>query len=178
MESERVQMANSVLHDLSLLNGIEQWHSVDDIVVGGSSHSSLSEGDAGSIVFSGTICCDRGSGYASIRSITNLFDLSRYPGITIKVKGDARRYKLSLRCATDFEGIAYRVGFQTRKGLEQTIRFRWDAFLPTYQDRVLAAAPPLDPSEIRSVGLVVSSQESGSFRLEILQIDVNTKRLL
>lgn len=170
-------MANRVLHDLSLLNAIEQWHSVDDVVIGGSSRSRLSAGETGSIVFSGTICSDRGSGYASIRSTTNLFDLSRYPGITIKVKGDARRYKLSLRCATDFEGIAYRVGFETRKGVEQTIRFRWDAFVPTYRDRVLATAHPLDPSEIRSVGLVVSSQESGSFRLEILEIDVNSSRV-
>ncbi|WP_303720872.1 CIA30 family protein [Malonomonas rubra] len=171
-------MGNRVLHDLSLLNELKQWHSVDDVVVGGNSHSSLSEGETGSIVFSGTICCDRAGGYASIRSATNLFDLSRYPGIAIKVKGDARRYKLSLRCATDFEGIAYRVAFQTRKEVEQTIRFRWDTFVPTYQDRVLATAPPLDPSEIRSVGLVVSSQESGSFRLEILHIDVNDKRLM
>lgn len=170
-------MANKVLHDLSLLKEIDQWHSVDDIVVGGSSHSCLSLGDTGSIIFSGTICCDRGSGYASIRSSTNLFDLSHYPGITIKVKGDSRRYKLSLRCATDFEGIAYRVGFQTRKGVEQTIRLGWDTFVPTYRDRVLAAAHPLNPSEIRSVGVVVSSQESGSFCLEILQIDVHSGHL-
>jgi len=167
-------MANSILRDLSLLQDVEQWRSVDDLIMGGSSRSQLSVGEAGGIVFAGTICCDGSSGYASIRSSTNLFDLNRYSGLTLKVKGDGRRYKLALRCATDFEGISYRVGFQTGKGLEQTIRFKWDVFVPTYHDRVLPTAPLLDPSEIRSVGFVVVGKQSGSFQLEILQVEVNS----
>ena len=171
-------MANAVLHDLSILQRLDQWQSIDDLVVGGSSRSCLSLSESGGIVFAGTICCDSGRGYASIRSSTNLFDLHYFDGLTLRVKGDGRRYKLALRCATAFEGISYRVGFQTGKGVEQTIRFNWDVFVPTYHDQVLPAAAPLDPSEIRSVGFVVVGKESGSFHLEILQIDVNGIRNL
>ena len=167
-------MANTVLHDLTLLKGIEQWRSIDDLVIGGSSQSRLSMGETGGIIFAGTICCDGRSGYASIRSSTNLFNLSQYSGLTLKVKGDARRYKLSLRCATDFEGISYRVGFNTGNGVEQTIHLNWDVFVPTYHDRILAAPASLDPSQIRSVGFVVAGKQSGSFRLEILSIEATS----
>lgn len=170
-------MANTVLHDLSLLKEINQWRSVDDLVMGGSSQSRLSLGESGAIVFAGTICCDRGSGYASIRSSTNLFDLSQYSGLTLKVKGDGRRYKLSLRCITDFEGISYRVGFHTGKNVEQTIHLSWNVFVPTYHDRILAAPASLDPAEIRSVGFVVAGKQSGSFQLEILQLEAMTRKL-
>ncbi len=168
-------MASKVLRDLSPLKEINQWRSVDDLPVGGRSRSHLSLGDSGGIVFSGTICCDRGSGYASIRSNTHLFDLSEYSGLTLKVKGDARRYKLSLRCATDFDGIAYRVSFQTEQDVEQTIHLRWDVFVPTYNDKILAAPSPLNPSEIRSIGFVVAGNETGTFHLEILGIEATTR---
>jgi len=164
-------VANRVLHDLSLLEVVEQWRSVDDVAVGGRSRSQLEQILPGGITFSGTICCDGGEGYASIRSSTNLFDLSQYSGITLRVKGDGRRYKLSLRCATDFEGISYRVGFQTGKGVEQTIHLRWNVFVPTYHGRVLAAPADLDPSQIRSVGFVVADHKSGSFKLEIQRLE-------
>jgi len=170
-------MANTVMHDLSILQRLDQWRSIDDLAMGGSSRSRLTLSETGGIIFAGTICCDGGSGYASIRSSTNLFDLHHSSGLTLKVKGDGRRYKLALRCASDFEGISYRVGFQTGRGVEQLIRFNWDVFVPTYHDQVLPAAVPLDPSEIRSVGFVVVGKESGSFHLELLQIDVNVGRI-
>lgn len=168
-------MANKVLYDLSLLEDIKRWRSIDDLVMGGKSRSRLTLSDCGGILFSGTLCCDAGSGFASIRSETNLFDLSRYSGLAIKIKGDGRRYKLSLRCATDFDGIAYKVAFQTRVGIEQTIRVKWDVFVANYHGRILAAAPILDPAEIRSVGFIVADKQSGSFQLEILNITAFTR---
>lgn len=163
-------MASKVMSDLSLLQEIGQWQTIDDVVMGGKSRSRLCLNDTGEINFTGTLCCDEGSGFASIRSNTNLFDLSQYSGLTIKVKGDGRRYKLSLRGATDFDGIAYQVAFQTKQAVEQMIRFKWDIFVPTYHGRILASAPALNPSEIRSFGFVVADKQSGSFQLEILQI--------
>lgn len=170
-------MARKVLFDLSLLKEIDQWQSIDDVVMGGKSRSHLQRGETGGILFTGTLCCDAGSGFASIRSNTNLFDLSQYAGVTLRVKGDGRRYKLLLRCATDFDGISYQVAFQTRVAIEQTIHFKWDIFVPSYHGRILASAAPLNPSEIRGVGFVVAEKQSGAFQLEILRIDANAGRL-
>lgn len=170
-------MTDNERYDLSILNDIDQWQSVDDLVMGGKSRSRLSLGATGGIVFAGTLCNDEGSGFASIRSNTHHFDLSQYAGLMLRLKGDGRRYKVSLRCAADFDGISYQVTFPTSNATVQTIPFSWDVFIPSYHGRVLASAPALDPAEIRSLGFIVADGQAGSFQLEIYRIEVQTGRL-
>jgi NADH dehydrogenase [ubiquinone] 1 alpha subcomplex assembly factor 1 len=49
-------------------------------------------------------------------------------------------------------------------------RLAFSDFIPTFRGRVLANVPPLRPANIRSVGLLISDQQAGPFKLEVAWI--------
>lgn len=164
-------MENRILFDFSSAGSIDSWRNIDDVVMGGQSRSQLSWNEEGSMVFAGTLCSDPGSGFASIRSNPDRFDLGQYRGLALQVKGDGLRYKLSLRCEAALDAIAYQASFATEADTDQTLLLPWSAFVASYHGRLLETAPALDPGQIRSFGFVVANKQSGPFRLEIIRLE-------
>lgn len=48
-------------------------------------------------------------------------DLSAYDGVSLRVKGDGRRYKLIIRTSSDWDTIGYTASFDTENGQWQTV---------------------------------------------------------
>jgi hypothetical protein len=164
-------MPDSIMFDFTAPDVVAQWRSIDDLVMGGKSRSRLSWSDEGRMVFAGTLCGEPGSGFASIRSDAGRFDLDGYRGLMVRVKGDGRRYKLSLRCDADVDAIVYQSAFDTVADRRQTIRLPWSSFVASHHGRVIDSAPALNPARIRSFGFVVADKQVGAFRLEIAGIE-------
>lgn len=169
-------MSNKILFDFASSESIEQWRSIDDVVMGGKSQSELSWNEEGYMVFAGTLCNDPGSGFASIRSDSDRFDLSQYRGIALEVKGDGHRYKLSLRCEAALDATAYQASFVTEADTVQTILLPWSAFVASYHGRLLESAPALNPDQIKSFGFVVADKQAGLFRLEIARLEAAVEK--
>jgi hypothetical protein len=64
----------------------------------------------------------------------------------------------------------YQASFTTKSGQWEQHRLPLKEFLPSYRGRVLHGQPPLDPAQMHSIGLLISDQQEGSFRLEIAWI--------
>jgi len=144
-----------------------RWHSIDDVVMGGQSHSAMLAGER-SGVFAGTVSLARGGGFASVRRSEQRLDLSSCSVIEIRLRGDGKRYKLNLRVAGEYDGLVYQAPFETEADTWQTARLPFHAFTPRFRGRPVEGT--LDRRRVSSVGLLISDHQEGAFRLELLSI--------
>jgi monofunctional biosynthetic peptidoglycan transglycosylase len=144
-----------------------EWYVINDGVMGGVSQSDIRRTDQGTGVFAGVLSLENNGGFASVRVVVGLQDLSTYAGLEFRVRGDGRAYQLRLRTNDGFDGIAYRAHFETLDGEWTTKRIPFDEFLPTFRGRTLRDAPPLDTSRIRQLSFMLADKKPGPFSLEI-----------
>jgi len=148
----------------------EHWQSIDDVVMGGRSHSRFGFEQPDTLVFSGEVSLDRGGGFASVRRQPADLGLEGARGLLLRLAGDGRRYKLSLRCDASLDGIAWQAAFETTAGSRQEIRLPLSIFYPTYHGSPRPQAGPLDPSRVVSIGFVIGEKQSGPFCLRVASI--------
>lgn len=144
------------------------WPSIDDVVMGGVSQSSMSivEGVA---VFSGVVSFENNGGFASVRSRPQARDLSRFRALVLTVRGDGKRYGFRLRTTATFDGVSYQATLVPPTGEWLEVKLPFDEFEPVFRGRKVADHPPLDPAEIRTFGVIIARQE-GPFRLDVASI--------
>ena len=144
-----------------------RWNIVNDGVMGGLSTSDLEPSGDGTGLFSGFVSLENNGGFASTRATFQSLDLSPYEGITLRVRGDGRRYQLRFRLDGSFDGVAYRAGFETRPGMWLEIDLPFERFQPTFRGRIPQEAGPLDPARIRQMSFLIGDKKQGPFSLEI-----------
>lgn len=140
--------------------------------MGGVSTSLLTFNLAGHAIFEGLVSFENGGGFASVR--TSLLQLGG-PGAvaySLTAWGDGRTYKLNLRTDAGFDGVNYQAIFTPTPGQWSQIILPITEFLPTYRGRVVQGAPALRPELVTQVGLMISDQQAGPFRLLVKSIAV------
>lgn len=138
------------------------WGAVDDVVMGGVSQSSLQVIE-GMALFAGSVSTANSGGFASIRTrnLEKPVDLSGYEGIQLRVRGDGKRYKLFLRTQNTWDSLAYGISFDTEASQWLTLRLPFAEMIPVFRAQRVEDAPPLDPSQIRAIQLMLSKFEFG-----------------
>ena len=160
-----------LLFDFSTEHTIDAWVPINDVVMGGVSSSRLEATGNDTAAFTGLVSLENNGGFASVRSRPGKHDLRGYSGLELRIRGDARRYKINLKTDLRADGVLYRAVFETREDEWQTLRLPFGEFLPTLRGRSVREAPPLDLSCVNSVGLMISDRQAGPFRLEIARIE-------
>jgi monofunctional biosynthetic peptidoglycan transglycosylase len=159
-----------LLYDFSDPDAAAGWTAINDVVMGGVSSGGMQTTEDGTVVFEGRVSLENNGGFASIRSRSQGWDLSAYSGIVMRFRGDGRHYKLNLKTDSSFDGIMYRLPFETREGEWQMLRFPFAEFEASFRGRPVPEAPPLDPARIASIGVLISDKQAGPFHLEIARI--------
>jgi NADH dehydrogenase [ubiquinone] 1 alpha subcomplex assembly factor 1 len=155
-----------VIHEFNEPDVAQRWQVVNDTVMGGRSSSTV-EVAGGVMVFSGTVSLEKRGGFASVGTAPEHHDLSGHDGVAIRVRGDGKRYALTLRTDAFLEGVLYQQPFETRAGEPMVFKLPFVDFVPTYHGQRLAGAPALSPAKITSLGLLIADQQEGEFRLEV-----------
>jgi NADH dehydrogenase [ubiquinone] 1 alpha subcomplex assembly factor 1 len=88
------------------------WKIVNDDVMGGVSKSRFQVLKAGGAVFSGVVSLENNGGFASVRSSPVQGNLSGTDAFLVRVRGDGRRYKFSVRTESNFNAPHYQLGFK------------------------------------------------------------------
>jgi hypothetical protein len=153
--------------DFAAPDAHEKWETVNDVVMGGLSESSLKITEKNTALFKGTVSMENYGGFSSMRSHPGEFDLSGYLGLIVKVNGDGKDYRLRLRTDDGHDGIAYQAHFVTEKNKWVTVRLPFDTFIPVFRGRVVDDAPDFDVSRVRRIGFMIADKQEGPFRLEI-----------
>lgn len=143
------------------------WLVTNDDVMGGISTSEMRVSTNGTLVFAGTVSLENNGGFASVRSVPALCDLTGCDAFLLRVRGDGRRYKFTVRTERRLDSAIYQAEFMTKAGEWEEHRLAFKELVPTFRGRVLSGRPPLDPAKIASVGFLIADKQSGPFRLEI-----------
>ncbi|MHC1769117.1 MAG: CIA30 family protein [Verrucomicrobiia bacterium] len=161
---------NRLLLTLGELAAPSKWEVINDSVMGGISTSQMGGGKDGTLVFAGTVSLENNGGFASVRSLSTVRDLTGCDAFILRVRGDGRRYKFTVRTERSLDRAIYQAAFMTKEGEWQEHRLALKDFVPTFRGRVLLGEPPLDPAKAAAVGFLISDQQAGPFRLEIAWI--------
>ncbi len=143
------------------------WEAVDDRIMGGCSQSHPEYIDNVGLHFSGKVSLENSGGFASIRSTPGNYDLARYSGLKLRLRGDGKSYKLSLRTDLFFDGVSYQITFTTIKDSWQEITLPFTAFISTHHGIKLFTVAPMDLTSIKSFGLFIADRQEGPFQLDI-----------
>lgn len=146
---------------------VADWSPIDDVVMGGVSHSRLRHDPAGHAVFEGIVSLDNNGGFASVRCRPADLAAPGATGWTLEVRGDGRRYKFNLRTDDAFDGVNHQAVFDPPAGAWTTIRLPLAAFRATFRGRPVSDVPPLDPARVRQMGLMIADRQAGPFALAI-----------
>jgi monofunctional biosynthetic peptidoglycan transglycosylase len=149
--------------------GAVRWHDLSDPVMGGVSHGELVV-VSGVGIFRGVVSLEHDGGFASVRSTAGRYDLSGYAGLSVRVRGDGKRYGLRLRTDESFDGVNYQIDLDPGAGEWRDLELPFAGFRPVHRGRLVAGHPPLDPAAITTFGLIIAGRQAGPFRLEIASI--------
>jgi uncharacterized protein YbjT (DUF2867 family) len=159
----------------------ETWGALDDIVMGGTSESSIVLTD-NTAIFTGNVSTANSGGFASVR--TRNFDpplnLAGFSGFQLRVKGDGKRYKLIVRSEAKWDGIGYCYSFDTVYNIWITVTVPFDELIPVFRAKTVKDGSKFDASSIFSFQLMLSKFEydgalnpkftPGIFQLELESI--------
>jgi len=163
-----------VLLDFDDAADVRLWSPVNDVVMGGVSRSDISQAEPGIARFSGIVSLENSGGFASIRTRPGTWHATGATAFVLRVRGDGKRYKFTVRTDDGFDGVQYQSRFAPTASEWQQVRLPMDSFVATFRGRVVPGAPPLDPARARTLGLMISDRQAGSFELLVDWIAVET----
>lgn len=147
--------------------GSGAWFAVNDGVMGGLSKGRPTLTGNGQLLFTGTVSLENNGGFSSIRSDSQQRNLSDYDGLLVRLRGDGKKYALSIQTGYRIMAGAYYWDFDTSAENWQTLYMPFNRFQPRSFGRNLRNAPPLNAADIRIVGFIISDKQEGPFRLEV-----------
>lgn len=144
-----------------------RWFAVNDGVMGGRSRGGPEVKD-GVLHFSGELSLANNGGFSSVRTVGPSYDFTGAEAVVLRVKGDGRSYQLRLATDATFRGITVSWGseFATVAGQWTEVRVPLASLRPSAHGRQLQG-PPMDPSRVRELGLLISDKREGPFALEV-----------
>lgn len=158
---------NMMLLNSSIIKTENRWRIVNDGVMGGLSSSNVVVNNEGKIIFSGNVLLENNGGFASLRSPVKDYNFEKFSGIEIKVKGDGKRYSISMKETTYFSGYFYTSTFETKKDEWITIKIPFDQFKLYYFGRENKSNKKIPLNNIKEISLLIGDKQEGSFMLEI-----------
>ncbi len=163
-EPEKAEMRTLMTFD----EGAEEptWDAVNDGVMGGLSKGGP-EVEDGELHFTGTLSLENNGGFSSVR-VEEDYDLQGAEAMVLRVKGDGRTYNLRISTDARHRGsrIAYQAEFETEKGEWTEVRVPFEKLTPSHHGNDLDG-PPLDLSDVKEVGILISDGKAGPFELKV-----------
>jgi hypothetical protein len=162
----------STLFDFDDGTDVASWHAVDDVVMGGVSRSAFEQAGAGIARFRGNVSLENFGGFASVRTPPRDWETAGAEAFLLRVRGDGKTYKFTIRTGDGFDGIQYQQRIAPVADQWCDVRLPVEWFVPTFRGRKVPFAPALDPAQVRAIGLMVSDQQAGTFDLLVDRIAI------
>ncbi len=155
------------LLDFSSPDVVRTFQVINDGVMGGLSRSRL-ELASGFMSFEGEVSLENNGGFASFRGPVRFS--ADAAALLLTVRGDGRRYKLTLKLDDGSSTAQYQAGFVASQEWK-TLRFLPADFQGSFRGRAVAE-PPVQFGDMRYVGLLISDKQSGPFKIELRELRI------
>jgi len=153
------------LLDFSVPEVVRAFRVINDEVMGGVSTSCLnSAGNA--MVFEGEVSLENNGGFASFRGPVRIPAASA--ALILTIRGDGKRYKLALKLDDSSGTSQYQAAF-IAPGEWRALRFEPTDFTASFRGRPVAA-PIVRLIDVQHLGLLISDQQSGRFKVELRDV--------
>lgn len=119
----------------------------------------------GTLRFLGGISPSKPGAFAMAHAGGLNVDLGGYDGIELRVRGDGKRYRLSLSSSPSAHTPGAYATFSTVNNEWIVVRLPLSSFVPL--GRNVFHAPSLDPRHILSIGLLIADEQVGRFDVEV-----------
>jgi NADH dehydrogenase [ubiquinone] 1 alpha subcomplex assembly factor 1 len=157
---------NEILLNSSIMKDENKWRIVNDGVMGGLS-SSKAIVENNKIIFSGKVSLENNGGFASLRSPVKDYNFEQVSGIEIKIKGDGKRYSISMKETTYFTGLFYTSTLETKKDEWITVKISFDKFKSYYFGKEVNSGGKIPLNNIKEISLLIGDKQQGRFKAEI-----------
>jgi len=161
------QDGGSILLNASIMKTEDQWRIVNDDVMGGLSSSKVFVTEDDKITFSGKVSLENNGGFASLRSQIKDYNFEKFSGIEIKLKGDGKRYSISMKETSYFSGYFYTCSFETKKNDWAVVQIPFDRFKLNYFGKDTNSGKKVPLSKIKEVSLLIGDKQEGAFEAEV-----------
>jgi NADH dehydrogenase [ubiquinone] 1 alpha subcomplex assembly factor 1 len=145
----------------------QQWQAVNDGVMGGVSDGRFRITPENTLEFFGTLSLENNGGFASVRTKPADLDINAGDDLVVRVKGDGREYVLNLYTKSRRMAFSYRATLPTVKNEWTEVAVPLEEFIPTSFGRRVQGMGPVEPSEITSIGFMLSDKKAGPFEMQI-----------
>lgn len=160
-----------VLFNFENTDAAKQWETVNDGVMGGRSEGRFKINEDNDMEFFGTLSLENNGGFASVRSRETKLGLEKDDAIVIRVRGDGRDYNFRLNVPSSVSRNSYEQSFKTKKDEWIEVTLPMEKFVATWRGRVFPNEK-FDPSNVTGMGIQLSDNKAGSFKLEVEWIKV------
>jgi len=158
-------MTHAQMLDFTNPRNLKEMWVVNDGVMGGVSQSRFSYDPEG-VLFEGAVSLENGGGFASVRSPIVIPVGTSLLNVTLR--GDEKLYKLVLRTDASSRASLYQAEFLGIRDWK-TYRFVPSDFKASFRGRSVDA-PELVFSAAREIGILIANQQSGTFRLQLKNV--------
>jgi hypothetical protein len=158
-----------IIYDFNEESTLRNWRIVDDVVMGGRSQGIFGVSKQGHGVFMGEVSLENNGGFSSVRYRFREMDVDADQNITLKVKGDGKRYEFRVKHSRRAY-YSYNASFKT-SGEWETIKLPLKDMYPAFRGRNLNL-PNFDHSSIEEITFLFGNKKPESFQLQIDSISI------
>ena len=162
-------VASNVIFDFNKSSDIENWRIIDDVVMGGKSSGSFTLNSEGHGVFEGTISLENNGGFSSVRYTFEKLLLKESTKITLKIKGDGKKYQLRIK-SNSGDYYSYVYSFPTTGEWEE-LEIPLRDMYPSFRGRKLDQ-PNFSKDTIEEIGFLIGNKRKEKFKLLIDKIEL------
>mgnify|MGYP001829061443 CR=1 FL=1 len=156
-----------VLFDFNKAASTENWKTVNDVVMGGRSNSSISLNKENNGVFSGKVSLENNGGFAMTQYYFETLKTSTFSKFIIEVKGDGKTYQFRVKASSE-DSHSYIFNFET-DNTWQSIEIPFSEMKPKYRGKSLSI-DNFTGNQIEMIAFLIGNKKEEIFKLEIKSI--------
>ena len=159
--------SNDIIFQFNTASDLGQWQVVDDVVMGGRSNGKLELNENGNGIFKGEVSIENNGGFSSIHHELEAKNTIGKRAVTLRIKGDGSDFQFRIKASTR-DRHYYIYNFKT-SGDWETISIPLSDMSPSFRGYSLQI-PNFNHNKIEQIGVLKSSKENNTFKLEIKHI--------
>lgn len=159
-----MQDSQEIIFDFTKNVNINQWRTVDDIVMGGRSQGNFKLNKDGFGEFYGNVSLENNGGFSSLRFRFEKKVVINYNFVVLRIKGDAKNYQFRIKDNV-YNRHSFIYNLETT-GEWQTIKVPLSEMYPAFRGRKLQI-PNFSSTTVEEVAFLIGNKIEQNFKLEI-----------